>query len=29
VDPKNAKQLLRAMLELCLIHEVRYGVYKA
>jgi hypothetical protein len=29
VDPKNAKQLLRAMLELCLIHEVKYGVYKA
>ena len=29
VDPKNAKQLLRAMLELCLVHEVRYGVYKA
>ncbi|MDR1404622.1 MAG: hypothetical protein LBJ20_03545 [Candidatus Methanoplasma sp.] len=27
VDEKNADKMLRAMLELCIIHEVRYGRY--
>ncbi|MDR0888086.1 MAG: hypothetical protein LBM39_02740 [Candidatus Methanoplasma sp.] len=29
VDPKNPEKLLRAMLELCIAHEVKYGRYSA
>jgi len=29
IDEKNAERLLEAMLEHCLVHEVKYGRYKA
>ncbi|MDR0309272.1 MAG: hypothetical protein LBH88_00735 [Candidatus Methanoplasma sp.] len=29
VDEKNAEKLLKTMLELCLVHEVKYGRYRA
>ena len=28
VDQKNAERMLKAMLELCLIHEVEHGIYR-
>ncbi|MCL2147758.1 MAG: hypothetical protein FWH47_00220 [Methanomassiliicoccaceae archaeon] len=29
IDERNAEKLLRAMLETCLVHEVRHGLYSA
>ena len=29
IDEKNAEKMLEAMLELCYVHEVRYGRYRA
>ncbi|MDR3075632.1 MAG: hypothetical protein LBU30_06340 [Candidatus Methanoplasma sp.] len=29
IDEKNAERMIGAMLELCLVHEVRHGIYRA